>query len=162
MPCITPQKKCLELRSPGLVFRVLQYLNSAVNIYPTAATILKLWGVLEYTSCKKAKSSYFFWSENSYNLIYPRWLDKTKLFIPIPPLFPKIVFRPQTMSLHSIVLLDFKNVENCRRDNRATKRYLSAATTVINMLLLNRNNKDLHCTEVLLLIESSFEHTKLH
>ena len=37
--------------------------------------------------------------------------------------------------------------------------YLSVTTV---MLLLSRNNKDLHCQEVTLLNESLVEHTKLH
>ena len=37
----------------GLVFRVLQYLNSDIKIYPTATIILKFWVVLEQTFCKK-------------------------------------------------------------------------------------------------------------
>ena len=43
--------------------------------------------------------------------LYPRWLDKNKTFIPISPIFPKIVFRPETIPLYSIVLLDFQNME---------------------------------------------------
>ena len=39
--------------NPGLVFRVLQYLNSDIKIYPTATIILKFWVVLEQTFCKK-------------------------------------------------------------------------------------------------------------
>ena len=46
-----------------------------------------------------------------------------------------------------------------KKIGQTTKKYLSAANTV--MLLLNRNNKDLHCKEVLLLNEYPFEHTKL-
>ena len=39
--------------NPGLVFRVLQYFDSDINIYPTAIIILKFWVVLEQTSSKK-------------------------------------------------------------------------------------------------------------
>ena len=62
------------------------------------------------------------------------------------------------MSLYSIVLLDLKNIKKFSGDNQE----VSAATTTINMLLLNRRNEDLHCKDVLMLNESPFEHTKLH
>ena len=63
---------------------------------------------------------------------------------PPPPPFPKMVFKPETMPLHSIILHTSKIWKIL---GQKTKRYRSAATTV--MLLLNRSDKDLHYNEVL-------------
>ena len=63
---------------------------------------------------------------------------------PPPPPLAKMFFKPETMPLHSIILHTSKIWKIL---GQTTKRYLSAATTV--MLLLNRSNKDLHYNEVL-------------
>ena len=102
--------------SPGLVFSVWQYLNSAINIYPTATIIFKFWVLLQQIFYKKGVQT--FSEKNSYNLIYPKWLDKNITFRAIPPPFPKMVFRDETMPLHSMILLDFKNMEKFRKDNQ--------------------------------------------
>ena len=98
--------------NPGVVFKFLQYFNSDNNIYPTATIILKFWVVLEQTFYKKSPK--FLWSENSYNLLYSRWLDKNVTVSPIsqpptppppppPPLpFRKMFSRLEKMPLYSI------------------------------------------------------------
>ena len=53
LPSHTMNNLTKNIYNPGLVFRVLQYLNSDINIYPTAIIILKFWVVLEQTFCKK-------------------------------------------------------------------------------------------------------------
>ena len=63
---------------------------------------------------------------------------------PPPPPLAKMFFKPETMPLHSIIQKKKKIWEIL---GQTTKRYLSAAATV--MLLLNRSNKDLHYNEVL-------------
>ena len=67
-----------------------------------------------------------------------------------------MVCRSEAMPLLSIVLLDFKNMENFWKD---TKVSFSNNSTVI---IIYRNNKVLHYKEVLLLNKSLFEHTKLN
>ena len=67
-----------------------------------------------------------------------------------------MVCRSEAMPLLSIVLLDFKNMENFWKD---TKVSFSNNSTVI---IIYRNNKVLHYKEVLLLNETLFEHTKLN
>ena len=88
-PCITPPQMPTTLGFQPWVFRVLQYVNSLINIYPTATIILKFWVVLEQTFCKKRIQKNFLWPENSYNLIYPRWLDGNITFRHIPHQIPK-------------------------------------------------------------------------
>ena len=55
-----PTKKLRE--SPGLVFSVCQYLNSAINIYPTATIIFKFWVLLQQIFCKKGGAN-FLWKK---------------------------------------------------------------------------------------------------
>ena len=87
--------------NPGLVFRVLQYLNNSdINIYPTVIIILKFWVVLEQILSVK-KGPNILWSENCCNLVYPRWQDKNSDLSPPP--FHKMVFRRlETTPLYSI------------------------------------------------------------
>ena len=144
--------------NPGLVFRVLQYLNSDINIYHTVTIILKFWVVLEQTFCKNGTKLSLIWNQ-CYNLVYLRWLDKNSDLS--PPTFTKMVSRLETMPLYSktnsAVLVWL--LKKWKILGETTEVYLSATTV---MLLLNRNNKDLHCQEVTLLNEGPVEHTKLH
>ena len=157
-PCITLPKKCLELRSAGLTYsefyKILIVLLTFILQLQWSWSSELCWSKSPVNKKGRVQSKLSLIWKQHYNLYIQDGSIKTKTFRPISPLFSKIVFRPEVIPLHSIVLLDFQN--NMEILGQTTGQQ------VMNMPVLNWNNKGLHCKEVLLLNESPFEHTKLH